>query len=97
MGSVMPSYPHLLADDIPWDVIQRRVDVMAMLDVPYDAQALAHADTLARQQAEQVGKALVTSGGPKGMEAKEVIALIAYIQRLGRDIQLSPEPEGGTR
>ena len=34
MGSVMPSYPHLLSDDIPWDVIQTRVDVMAMLDVP---------------------------------------------------------------
>jgi cytochrome c oxidase cbb3-type subunit I/II len=70
---------------------------MAMLDVPYDAQALAHADTMARQQADQVAKALVTNGGPKGMEAKEVIALIAYLQRLGRDIQLSQEPQGGTR
>jgi cbb3-type cytochrome oxidase cytochrome c subunit len=31
------------------------------------------------------------------METKEVIALIAYLQRLGRDIQLSQEPQGGTK
>jgi cytochrome c oxidase cbb3-type subunit I/II len=97
MGSVMPSYPDLLTDDIPWDVIQTRVDVMAMLDVPYDAQALAHAGAMARQQATEVANTLVTNGGPRGMEVKEVIALIAYLQRLGRDIQLSQEPQGGTK
>jgi cytochrome c oxidase cbb3-type subunit I/II len=94
MGSVMPSYPHLLSDDIPWDVIQPRVDAMAMLAVPYDAEALAHADTLAHEQADQVAKTLVGNGGPKGMAGKEVIALIAYLQRLGRDI--SQAPEGGS-
>ncbi|MEO7735028.1 MAG: cytochrome-c oxidase, cbb3-type subunit II, partial [Kofleriaceae bacterium] len=93
MGSVMPSYPHLLSDDIPWDVIQSRVDVMAMLNVPYDAQALAHADTMARQQAEEIAKVLVGNGGPKGMAGKEVIALIAYIQRLGHDIQLAQDAQ----
>jgi cytochrome c oxidase cbb3-type subunit I/II len=91
MGSVMPSYPHLLADDIPWEVIQPRVDVMAMLAVPYDAEALAHADALARQQADRVANTLVANGGPKGMASKEVIALIAYMQRLGRDIQLAQD------
>jgi cytochrome c oxidase cbb3-type subunit I/II len=109
MGSVMPSYPHLLDNDTPWDVIQSRVDAMAMLNVPYGADALDHAATLAHQQADQVAKALVTNGGPKGMENKEVIALIAYMQRLGRDIQLAQDqapasppasataaPKGGT-
>jgi len=68
-----------------------------MLNVPYDAQALAHADALARQQAEQVAKTLVGNGGPKGMADKEVIALIAYMQRLGRDIQLAQDAQGGTK
>jgi cytochrome c oxidase cbb3-type subunit I/II len=95
MGSVMPSYPHLLADDIPFDAIQSRVDAMAMLNVPYDAQALAHADVLAKQQADQVAQALAANGGPKGMQGKEVIALIAYMQRLGRDIQLAQDSQGG--
>src|SRR4051795_592621 len=42
-GSVMPSYPHLLRDDIDWDVMQKRVDAMATIGVPYDAHALADA------------------------------------------------------
>ncbi|MGE5185970.1 MAG: cytochrome-c oxidase, cbb3-type subunit II, partial [Acidobacteriota bacterium] len=88
-GSVMPSYPHLLTDDIPFDVLQKRVDVMAMLGVPYDAQALAHADTLAHQQALKYATELKTEGGPAGMENKEVIALIAYLQRLGQDIKIA--------
>jgi len=96
MGSVMPSYPHLLDDEIPWAAIRTRVGVMAMLNVPYDAEALLHADALARTQAEQLAKTLVTAGGPRGMANKEVIALIAYLQRLGRDIQLAQDTHGGT-
>jgi cytochrome c oxidase cbb3-type subunit I/II len=96
MGSVMPGYPHLLGNDIPWDDIQSRVDVMAMLGVPYDAQALDHADALAQKQADEVARTLVGNGGPKGMAGKEVIALIAYIQRLGRDIQLAQD-KGGSK
>jgi len=85
-GSVMPSYPHLLSDEIPWGKLQSRVDAMAMLGVPYgdiNAQSLAH------DQAARVAKQLRTEGGPAGMDDKEVIALIAYVQRLGVDIRLS--------
>ncbi len=86
--SVMPSYAHLLRDDVDWDVIQQRVDAMAMLGVPYDAQALADAQGLARHQAEALAAQLVQQGGPTGMADKDVIALIAYLQRLGKDIAL---------
>jgi len=87
-GSVMPSYPHLLSDDIPWDKLQSRVDAMAMLGVPYgdiNAQSVAHT------QAQHLAGELRTEGGPAGMENKEVIALIAYMQRLGVDIRLSKQ------
>jgi len=93
-GSVMPPYPHLLEDTIEWDEIQDRIDVMAMLGVPYDAQALAGAQAIARSQAEQLAEKLRVAGGPPGMADKEVIALIAYMQRLGVDIRM---PQGGTR
>jgi cytochrome c oxidase cbb3-type subunit I/II len=99
-GSVMPSYPHLLSDDVPWDVIQRRVDVMSMLGVPYGKEALAHADSLAHDQARLLANELATEGGPRGMENKEVIALIAYLQRLGVDIRLAKQAaatQGGTK
>ena len=92
-GSVMPSYPHLLTGDIPWDVIQPRVDAMAMLGVPY-GKALEHASSMAHDQADALAKKLEAEGGPKGMETKDVIALIAYMQRLGHDIQLSNQTGG---
>jgi cytochrome c oxidase cbb3-type subunit I/II len=85
-GSVMPAYPHLLTDEIDWDDIQKRVDAMAILGVPYDQQALASAPMIARSQAEQLARKLVAQGGPDGMSNKDVIALIAYMQRLGVDI-----------
>ena len=86
----MPSYPHLLTDPLPFTVIQSRVDVMAMLGVPYGADALDHADGMAQHQATELATKLRDEGGPAGMEGKDVIALIAYMQRLGRDIQLAP-------
>ena len=91
--SVMPAYAHLLRDDIDWDVIQQRVDAMAMLGVPYDAQALANAHGLAQRQADELAAQLVRQGGPTGMADKDVIALIAYLQRLGKDIAL----DGGSK
>jgi cbb3-type cytochrome c oxidase subunit II len=94
-GSVMPAYPHLLEDDIPWNVIQDRVDAMAMLGVPYTAKALSSAPELSKQQAQDLAAKLKTQGGPAGMENKDVIALIAYMQRLGVDIRRSTQ--GGTK
>jgi cytochrome c oxidase cbb3-type subunit I/II len=86
-GSVMPSYPHMLEDDVDWDVIQQRVDAMAMLGVPYGAKALSKADIMAHDQAGELAAKLEAAGGPKGMANKDVIALIAYLQRLGVDIR----------
>jgi cytochrome c oxidase cbb3-type subunit I/II len=92
-GSVMPSYTHLLDNDIDWDVIQKRVDAMAMLGVPYDAQALSGAESLAHRQSAELAMKLRNLGGPGDMQDKDVIALIAYLQRLGRDIQLDTQVE----
>ncbi|MCW5807898.1 MAG: cytochrome-c oxidase, cbb3-type subunit I [Deltaproteobacteria bacterium] len=85
-GSVMPAYPHLLDDEIGWTKIQQRVDAMAMLGVPYGAEALADAEGLARKQAAAVAARLTAQGGPADAGDKDVIALIAYLQRLGVDI-----------
>ncbi len=88
-GSVMPSYAHMLRDDIDFGVIQNRIDAMAMLGVPYGKAALDDAPGLARTQAADVAAKLRAAGGPDGMTNKEVIAMIAYLQRLGVDIRLS--------
>ena len=86
-GSNMPSYPHLYRWTIDYGDIQDRIDALAMLGTPYSKAALDDAAGLARIQAKQIADQLAAQGGPSGVENREVIALIAYIQRLGTDIQ----------
>ncbi len=87
--SIMPSYPWLLEDEIDFESIQRRVDAMAMLGVPY-GEAVTRASELAREQAQAIGAEIVAQGGPGGLESKEIAALIAYLQRLGTDVRKAP-------
>ncbi|MCC6929687.1 MAG: cytochrome-c oxidase, cbb3-type subunit I [Gemmatimonadaceae bacterium] len=84
--SIMPAYTHIVENDMDFDVIQKRVDAMAMLGVPY-GDAVNKAPEMARAQAQQIAADLKATGGGDGFETKEVTALIAYLQRLGRDIQ----------
>jgi cytochrome c oxidase cbb3-type subunit I/II len=93
-GSVMPAYPHLGDDRIDFASIQRRVNAMAMLGVPYERAALDDAPGLARAQARDYATKLAAQGGPAGLEDRDVIALIAYMQRLGRDIKLDAAAGG---
>jgi cytochrome c oxidase cbb3-type subunit I/II len=86
--SIMPAYAHLLSEELDYAAIQPRVDAMVMLGVPYGQtvkDGAAPAD--AKAQATALAADIVKSGGPAGMERKKVIALVAYMQRLGRDIQ----------
>jgi cytochrome c oxidase cbb3-type subunit I/II len=85
--SIMPAYPKLLTDNIDFSVIQHRVDAMAMLGVPYgDALVAGAAPRMARDQAKQIADGIAQQGGPTGLQDKEIVALTAYLQRLGRDI-----------
>ena len=81
----MPAYPWLLHDDLPFDEIQRKVDVMAMLGVPY-GDAVLHAESLAREQSLSVAASIAKQGGPEHLENKKIVALVAYLQRLGTDL-----------
>jgi cytochrome c oxidase cbb3-type subunit I/II len=89
--SIMPAYAWLLADDLEFDKIQKSVDAMAMLGVPY-GDAVLHAEPLARKQATELASEIVAQGGPNGLESKKIIALVAYLQRLGTDIKKVPSP-----
>ena len=83
--SIMPAYPWLLHDDLAFDEIQRKVDVMAMLGVPY-GDAVLKAEALAREQSRTVALSIAKQGGPEHLENKKIVALVAYLQRLGTDI-----------
>ena len=87
--SIMPPYPWLLKDDTDFAGIQARVDVMAMLGVPY-GDSVNKAEAQAREQAKQIAGEIQTQGGPAGLEGKKIVALTAYLQRLGTDIKKAP-------
>jgi cytochrome c oxidase cbb3-type subunit I/II len=86
--SIMPAYAHFLTRTIDFERIQRRVDVMAMVGVPY-GDAVHAAPAMARTQAQQIAAAIQEQGGPAGLEDKEIVAMVAYMQRLGRDIKVT--------
>jgi cytochrome c oxidase cbb3-type subunit I/II len=57
--------------------------------VPY-GKAVLHAEEMAHQQAGTLAQAIASQGGPRGLEGKQIVALVAYLQRLGTDIKKPP-------
>lgn len=90
-GTVMPSYDHLLTEDLKFSAIAPLVKVAHYLGAPYDKE-LEDSDAMARRQAEEIAADIVKQGGPAGMHEKQAIALIAYVQRLGVDLTRVEEP-----
>src|SRR5690606_8351104 len=89
-GSIMPKYPWLLEDDLDISNTEAKINVMIKLGVPYpeDYAKIANDDLL--KQAEGITAGLEKSGvliSPN----KEIIALIAYLQRMGTDIKVSKD------
>ncbi|MEY3014552.1 MAG: cbb3-type cytochrome c oxidase subunit [Pseudomonadota bacterium] len=83
-SSIMPPYPWLIEDDLDTGLTKDKVAAMRTLGVPYTDQEVDQAlDKLAAQQKE-IGDALAADG-IAGAEKKEIVALIAYLQRLGTD------------
>ena len=86
-NSIMPPYPWMLEKPIDFEAIQSRVDAMAMLGVAY-GDAIDAAPEMARAQAAVIADEIESQGGPPAaeLEDQQVVALIAYLQRLGTDI-----------
>ncbi len=83
--SIMPSYPWLADKKVEFLSLRKRLSVLRYLGVPYSDEDVANADILAEKQAALIGKELEAQGAaPKGIEKKEIVALIAYLQSLGQ-------------
>ncbi|NOX47023.1 MAG: cytochrome-c oxidase, cbb3-type subunit I [Chlorobi bacterium] len=83
--SIMPPYPWLATKDIDMDIIPAKIRAMQTLGVPYpegyDQKAVADLQKQAHGIAEGLRKS-----GIEVEDQKEIIAMIAYLQRLGTDI-----------
>lgn len=83
--SIMPSYPWLADNSTDFVILRKKVAVMKALGVPYDDNILANADLMAEKQAKEIVAGLKSQGiAQEGLERKQIIALIAYLQSLGQ-------------
>jgi cytochrome c oxidase cbb3-type subunit I/II len=82
-GSNMPNYPWLHTAETDYSTLSRKLRVMQILGVPYTQEEIENAEALAREQAVAIAANLALSG-VKVEPDREIIALIAYLQKLGK-------------
>jgi cytochrome c oxidase cbb3-type subunit I/II len=102
-GSIMPRYPWLIDNALDKSQIETKMNVMVTLGVPYSEEDIANAQASMLEQGTQIEKNLYADpdfaknyeeskkNGGEGfveMRNREIVALIAYLQRLGTDIKV---------
>ncbi|HQW42142.1 MAG TPA: cytochrome-c oxidase, cbb3-type subunit I [Flavobacteriales bacterium] len=85
-GSLMPAYPHLFEDLLDTTTTRKKIEAMITMGVPYDEgfPAMANTDVIAQQ--DRIVAAL-KKDGIEAQKEMEIIAVIAYLQRVGTDIK----------
>jgi cytochrome c oxidase cbb3-type subunit I/II len=83
--SIMPPYPWLATNTLDVSTTARKIEVMMSLGVPYPEGYQNQALQDLNDQAAKIAQGL-RDGGIQVENDKEIIAIIAYLQRLGTDI-----------
>lgn len=91
-GSIMPSYPWLLEDQVDVGSTVGKIKAMKRLGVPYPEGYENQAAADMQKQAEEIA-ANLKKDGIETLADREIVALIAYLQRLGKDIKAAPKEE----
>jgi cytochrome c oxidase cbb3-type subunit I/II len=86
-GSVMPRYPHLLTSAYDTTLIGSKLRALRTLGVPYTDGEIDAAVASMAAQAKAIAAEVEAQKGPTGLADKEIVALTAYLQRLGTDIK----------
>jgi cytochrome c oxidase cbb3-type subunit I/II len=89
-GSLMPQYVWLLDDKLDTSTTGAKIRAMRTLGVPYPKgyDQVANQDLM--RQADSIAANLKKDKIETASD-KEIVALIAYLQRIGRDIKLEPK------
>jgi len=83
--SIMPPHPWLAENVLDTSITPNKIRVMQQLGVPYPDGYADKAVADLKSQAAKIAQGL-RSGGINIDDDKEIIALIAYLQRLGTDL-----------
>lgn len=103
-GSIMPAYQWMITNDMDLSTTAKKIRVMQTLGVPYPEGYAEQANDDLLRQADEIVANLKASGieyfvvgetvvPAEKMRDKEIIAMIAYLQRLGTDIKAEVQAE----
>jgi len=107
-GSIMPAYQWLVRNEHNRSSVQDKMEVMVTLGVPYTDEEIANAQESMESQASQIVERLkedpdlkrsfeenasAMGEGYIPMKDREIVSLIAYLQRLGTDIKVKETGE----
>jgi len=92
-GSIMPRYTWLISNDLDVSLTADKMEAMVKLGVPYTQFQVDKALYLLKNQASEIVNNLIQDPefkkayGESNIQDKEIVAMIAYLQRLGTDIK----------
>lgn len=96
--SIMPAYDFLIEDELDMSLLKRKISALRSIGVPYEDGLEEKAEGMAMEQAKGIANNIITDlfkleGAKKeaavnNLSKKEVVAIIAYLQRLGTDIKV---------
>ncbi len=100
-GSIMPAYEWMIDDDLDVSSTADKISAMRTVGVPYP---IGYEDTIEKEMDEQattIAKSILTDlkngefsdADVDQLKKKEIVAMVAYLQRLGSDINSKPEKE----
>ncbi|WP_452231989.1 cytochrome-c oxidase, cbb3-type subunit I [Lacinutrix sp. MEBiC02595] len=102
-GSIMPSYKWIVRDELDKSLTEKKMKAMVSLGVPYSEEEITNAQQAMLEQGTRIEKNLYAdpdfaetyeadkaAGGAEFIEMRnrEIVAVIAYLQRLGTDIKV---------
>lgn len=91
-GSIMPAYPQLLENKLDLGDLPAKITALRKLGTPYSKDFEKYAVGNAQEQAQGIAKNLAGQGiKDQDIADKEIVAIIAYLQRLGTDIKIQPK------
>lgn len=86
-GSIMPTYEWLSTNELNTSLTVAKLEAMQTLGVPYSDTYIANGEANLMAQAEEIAGDLSSQLGQDVSPKEEMVALIAYLQRLGIDIK----------
>ena len=93
-GTIMPNFPHLLTSSYAADELTAMLSALRTLGTPYSQAQVDSAAELAAIQARRIRDEITLQDGadavPPAFETSQMVAVVAYLQRLGVDRYRDP-------